>query len=289
MPASFFRYLSPYKGDEPYLYLCFHPADARNVKPVLEELTKRRCRVWYRIEAISKPNERTKYIAYEKNAALMVFWMSACAAGDESMKSALGYYQTTHRPVICIDRQSNAAQSGLTLILNKNVQTVDCEPDLSTEALVSRLMRTEGFTQQLISESDRAWQLYLHKIKSRRVALTTLFAAIAVLGCAVAYAQSNNWFLQEVVIPDSVTIQDPVIEHAARLALSPDGSAPLTQETLKTITTLQIDAAPSSFGELSLFPSLTRLVIPQSCVHQAAALLDSATYRIVIDPRDNHE
>jgi len=284
MSASFFRYLTPYTDNKPYLYLCFHPTDARNVKPVLEELTKRRCRVWYHIGSASNPDEQKKNNKYEKNAALMVFWMSACAAGDENMNNALGYYQTTGRPVICIDKQSNAAQSGLTLILKKHVQTVDYEPDLSAEALVSQLMRTKGFTQQMIAESDRAWQLYLHRIKSRRIALTALFAAFAVLGCAVAYAQSNNWFISEVVLPDSVSINDPVIEQAARLALSPDGSVPLTPENLATITTLQIDAAPSSFDELSLFPSLKRLVIPQSCVNQAVALLDSASYSIVIDP-----
>ncbi len=286
MPASFFRNFPPCKGDEPYLYLCFHQADARSVKPILDELTKRRCRIWYHIGSASNTNERNKNIAYEKNAALMVFWLSACAAGDESMKSALGYYQTTGRPIICIDNQSNAAQSGFTLILNHNAQIIDCEPGLSAEALVSKIMRTEGFTQQLIAENDHERQLFLRKRKSRRVALAILFAALAVLGCAIVYAQSNNWFLPEVVITDSVTINDPVIKRAARHALSPDGNVPLTQENLALITTLRIDAAPSSFNELSLFPALTRLEIPQSCVNQAAALLDSAPYSIVVYPED---
>lgn len=284
MPASVLRNFPPYRGNEPYLYLCFHPNDVQQVKPILEEMTNRRCRVWYRVGSTTNSKERKNQFELEKNAHLMVFWLSACAAADEDMKSALGYYQTFGRPVICIDTQSNATQNGFSLILDHKVQIINDTADLLPEALVSTLMRTTGFTQQLIAEDDRERQLFLQKQKSRRLALKILFAALIVLGCATVYAKSNNWFLPQAVIADSVSISDPVIERAARRALSPTDDIPLTQETLASITTLRIDAPPSSFDELALFPALTQLEIPQSCVNQAVALLDDAPYRIVVYP-----
>ena len=284
MPASFFRDYPPYKGDEPYLYLCFHQADANKVKPFLDGLVCRRCRVWYTVGDVSDSHENRKQAEYERNADLMVFWSSERADDDEDMKSALGYFQTTGRPVICVDTKVNAAQSSLSLILSKNVKKITCEPSTTTEEIVSSLMRTEGFSQQLIAEDDRERQEFLHKRKSRRIALPILLAAAVLLVCAVFYAQSNDWFRPQPVIIDSIAIKDPQIERAARFALSPDGNAALTQDSLALITALRLYDTPASFDELALFPSLSRLEIPQSSVEKAAGLLDSAQYTIVVYP-----
>ena len=284
MSATVFRNYPPYQGAEPYLYLCFHHADAKMVKPVLEELTKHRCRVWYCFSGASSAKENRDNVRYEKNASLMVFWLSDSAARDENMKSAIGYFQTTGRPVICLDRRTNTERSGFSLILDKNARILRSEPDTSVEVLVSTLMRTEGFTHLLIAENDSERQIFLHKRKSRIIALSILFAAAALMVCAFLYAQSNNWFRPEIVVLDSMSISDPEIRRAAKAALSEDGSVALTPESIFTITTLRIETPPASFGELSLFPSLARLEIPQSCVDQAAALLDGAQYDIVVYP-----
>lgn len=282
MPASFFRAYPPCKGDEPYLYLCFHQADASRVKPFLDGLFRRRCRVWYTVGDASDSRENRKQVKYEQNADLMVFWLSERADDDEDMKSALGYYQTTGRPVICIDTQTKSAQSGLSLILSKNVKIVTCEPGTATEELVSTLMRTEGFSQQLIAEDDREQKIVLQRRKSRRIALSILLSAVLLLGCAIFYAQSNDWFRPQPVMTDSVTISDPQIARAARFALAPDGKAALTRENLAQITVLRLYDTPASFDELALFPGLSRLEIPQSSVEKAAELLDGARYTIVV-------
>ncbi len=284
MSKTFFRDYPPCKGDAPYLCLCFHPSDAQNVKPLLEELTKRRCRIWYNVSGVSNSSANKSRTKFETNAKLMVLWLSDCSASSEDMKNALGSYQTTDQPVICIDARSNVRQSGLSMILSKNVQIITREPNSSFEALAATLMRTEGFTQQLIAENDNERQLFLKKRKSRRIALSILFSAIALMICAAIYAQQNDWFRPPIDILDSVTISDPVIAHAARVALSSDGNASLTQDSLAIITTLRLDAPPESFDDLALFPALTRLEIPQSCVEPASALLDDAQYVIVVYP-----
>jgi len=286
MATSLFRAYPPYIGEEPYVYLCFHKADAKQVKPLLEALVQRRCRVWYSMGDVSESQENHEYTSRVKNANLMVFWLSERAADDADMKSTLGYYQMTGRPVICIDKQSCAAQSGLSLILTEHVKQISCESGTTAEDLVSSLLRMEGFTQQLITENDRERQIFMRRRKSRRIALIILSTALLLFGCAIVYAQSNDWFRPQVVIVDSVTINDSVIKRAARTAISPDGTMALTQESLTRITVLRLEAAPASFDELALFPSLTRLEIPQNCVKQAAALLDDAQFIIVVYPEE---
>ena len=289
MPALFFRDYPPCKGDEPYLYLCFHKADARRVKPFLDGLMQRRCRVWYRIGEALDSEENRAHTSLEMNAELMVFWLSDNAADDKDMKSALGHYQTTDRPVICIDMQTDTAQSGLSLILPNEVKKISYQPGEAIDELVSSLMRTEGFTQRLIDEDDRVRQQLLQKRKSRRIALSILLAAVLALVGSLLFLSSNNWFRPIPEIVNSITIADTQIEDAAREALSLKSDEPLTQEDLSKITMLHLSSAPSSFDALSLFSSLTRLEIPQSCVKEAAELLDDATYTIVVYPEGQHE
>jgi len=284
MASSFFRDAPPYSGDEPYVYLCFHEADARQVKPFLDELLLRRCRVWYSMGLALKSDANRARTYRAANASLMIFWLSAHAADDERMKSSLGHYQASGRPIICIDTQDNTAQSGFSLILSGRVNRVSLTPGGTMESLVSNLMRMDGFSQQLIAENDHERQRFLSKRKARRIALIILAAALVVLGGAIVYAQSNDWFRPQAEIVDSVIIEDAVIARAARFALAADGKAALTQESLARIQVLHLDAAPVSFDELALFPALTRLEIPQSCVEQASALLETAEYTIVVYP-----
>lgn len=282
MASSFFRAYPPYMGKEPYVYLCFHKANAKQVKPLLDALVQRRYRVWYSMGNVSESQENQEHADRVKNADLMVFWLSERAADDADMKGTLGYYLITGHPVICIDAQAYTAQSGLSLILTEHVKHISCEPGATAEDIVSSLLRMEGFTQQLIAEDDLERQIFLRKLKLRRIALTILSAALLLFACAIVYAQCNDWFRPQAVIVDSVTINDPAIERAARTALSPESNIALTPESLARITMLRLDAAPTSFDALALFPSLTRLEIPQSCVKQASALLDDAHFIIVV-------
>lgn len=284
MAASFFRDYPPYLGDEPYVFLCFHKEDAQQVKPFLDGLVQRRCRVWYSMEKVLKTADNKKRTNCENNAGLMIFWLSKCAADDEGMKSRLGSYQASGRPVICIDTQDCAAQSGFSLIVTEHAKHIACPPGTTPEAIVSMLLRTEGFSQQFIAENDLERQLFLRKRRSRRIALSILAAALLLLTIAFFYAQSNDFFRPRAVIVDSVTIDDAVIVRAARFALSENGVAALTQEGLARITTLRLDTTPTSFEALEQFPALTRLEIPQSAVTLAAQLPEDAPYRIVVYP-----
>lgn len=287
MPASCLRDFPPYMGNDPYVYLCFHEADARQVKPILDALTQRRCRVWYSVGNVLDAEQNQTCANRVSNAALLVFYQTPRAVADERLNSSFGSYQESGKSVICIETLASEEQSSLSLISSKHVRSIPCEKGATAESIVSTLMRTEGFSQELIAEDDKERQIFLRKRRSRRIAISILAVALLALMSAFFYAKNNGLFEPTVTYVDTVQIQDPAIERAARVAISPDGNAALTEENLATIETLRLETAPSSFDELSLFPALTRLEIPQRCMEAAADLLDDASYTIVVYPEDS--
>lgn len=289
MASSYFRDLPPYMGNDPYVYLCFHEQDAKAVRPLLEALAQRRCRVWYSMGYTIESDQHNERTARAKGAALMICYLTPRAANNEQIKSNLGYYQETGKPVICVETEGCTEQSGVSLMLKEHVRRLPRAAGESVESLVSALLRTEGFTQQLLAENDTVWQLFLQKRKSRRLALFTLSFAVLALAVAFFYSLSMGYFNPQPRYADEITISDAVIQRAARNALSQDGTASLTQRGLNSITTLRLDETPSSFDELSLFPALTRLEIPQSSVQAATEKLLGADYTIVVYPEATHE
>ena len=282
MAAAFFPDYPPYTGDEPYLYLCFHEKDAQRVKPFLDQLYRRHCRVWYSLQEATD-SKRGEYCAKRvKKAALLVLWASWDASNSESTKSKLGYYQESGNPAIVIEFKAASSESGLSMLFTNQVKYLQAEYDPAIEDLASALMRTEGFTQQIIGVNDEELRILLHRKKERRIALMILAIALFVLLSGFLYARSNNLFKPETVIVESVTLSDAEIARAARDALSLGDNASLTQENIASIPMLRLESVPDTFDDLLYFSALTRLEIPQCCVEKAASLLDDATYTIVV-------
>lgn len=282
MARTHFRAYPPYTGTEPFLYLCFHETDARRVKPLIDGLYKRNCRVWYSLGTTLDPRRSRERSERMRHASLMVLLPSGGAADDESMKSAVGFYQDTGGRVICVESERLSPESGLALLFTDKVRRIRAADSPTTEELVSTLMRTEGFSQELIDPAGGERRLFRKKRRVRRAALSVLAAALALSAATVFYAANNNWFRPEPVIEDTVLIRDETIREAARSSLSPSGGAALTEESLAQITTLHFSAMPASMAELSLFPALTRIEIPQAAVAEAAALVEDGRYTVVV-------
>lgn len=285
MAKKFFRACPPYPGREPYLYLCFCDGDAKAVKPLLARLYERHCRVWYslgRAQDTAGNRERAERIS---RAALMVIVLTPNSADDEAMKSALGYYLTTGKPVIAIESGALPVGSSVPLLFTEQVHRLSTDGNTPPEELAAALMRTDGFVQEMIFQPGDEFSAYLIKHtqkRQRNIALTVLAAAILAIGGTFVYGKTQGWFDRVAALEDTVTISDPVIWEAAHTALSPTQSVPLSDQTLAQITTLHLTDTPLSFEELALFPALTRLEIPVSCVDEAAKLVADAPYSIVV-------
>lgn len=289
MAASYFRNFPPYSGCEPYVYLCFHEEDARAVKPLLDALTQRRCRVWYSIGTTAKAEENHARARCAEQAALMICYLTPRAAESERIKSSLGWYLASGKPVILIETEGYSDQSGFSLLLTEHVRWVPRKGEDSVESLVSTLLRTEGFNQQLLAENDMERQIFLHKRRSRRLALGILAASLLALFGAFLFALQMGNIEQKTVYADEVIVSDAIIQKAARDTLSQQDDKTLTHRAVDAITTLHLDGTPASFEDLALFPALTRLEIPQSCVQAASQLLPEADFTIVVYPEEAHD
>ncbi len=45
--ARFSEVFPPYTGNQPFIFFCFSAADAKRLRPLLERLYERGCRIWY--------------------------------------------------------------------------------------------------------------------------------------------------------------------------------------------------------------------------------------------------
>lgn len=257
------RNFLPYTGDKPYIYFAFCESDAKNVRPLMDRLYRRGCRVWYPSGGASDLTAQAQMTERRLGASLVLVYMSDAAMRDEDgVKSSAGFCQSRGGKLIILDE---TGADGLSTGFTDGTVFLPVSRGMSAEELEARLIRTEGFSQELLGEAQSTG-LPLRK------KLAVLLAAIVISAFSLSY------LLGLFTPKDSVTIDDPVILAAAHEAWP----GALDKTALEQIRTLHLASAPESFAELALFPALQRLEVPVDCVEQAAALLDSAQYEIVL-------
>lgn len=277
MSKHLIRQHPPYLGNEPYLYLCFADADARLAGELIGAMQRRGCRVWYSVGRTADARESNLRTERIQGAQLVVLMLSPSAARDDTVRANIGYYQEAGRAAVALELSGADDDGGLAMLLHDGIRRMDAGAAASGDELLSLIMHAEGFSQELIGMPVQHVSDAL-----KRATIAVLLTAALAIGGVLVYANSRNWFRPDPAAADTVTLSDEVLTQAARNALSEDGSVPLTEETIGSITTLRLDAAPASFDALTAFPSLETLEIPQSAAAAAQTLLDTATYRIVV-------
>lgn len=260
-----------YEGAEPYLFLCFSDADEKRVTPLMERLYARGCRVWYSVGRPGSREERQRREDRMKAAALSVFYLSAAAREDTDLKSAALACQARGGPMLCID--ADALDSGLSFGLSEQTPHLKARNTRSAAELEEALVRSEGFSQELIGEDRIAPPSPLKKIALTLAAVSVLVFALALLG-----GRLFGWFAPPIEESDSVVITDSALRSAVRTAV---GGGAITEEGLAAITSLRLREVPEDTEELRLLGSLERVEIPQSEAEDAAPLLDGG-YTVVL-------
>lgn len=266
--ADPFKLCPPYSGDEPFLYLCVSDADKRRVKPLLTRLFTRGCRVWYPLDANKSLAARSEHDARMRKAQLVVLFQTAHARADLALKSALLVCQAEGIPIISID--ADRAESTLSMGLGPRVPHIRAK---SAKEIESTLLRTEGFTQELIGTARRIRRPYF-----RRIAIAVFAAALVLLGAMLLYRQLHQPEIPSVPAPeDTVVFADPALREAVREAI---GGGLLTEESVLAVETLRLSSLPADLNELGKLPNLFRIALDQNGADGADALLDR--YEIVL-------
>lgn len=280
MSRKNFLFYPPYRGSEPYLYLCFHREDGKRVKPLLARLFARGCRVWYSVEIPWGQRETRAYDRRVKGAAFMVVYLTKKVLEDKGLSASVQYYQSLDRDAVMLVPDSLPPDWELLAARAFRTGTAEVKEDDTALVLESAVIRSEGFSRSLIGKPfcPTAWFF-------KRVALTAssliLAASLLILLTRIYYPPPPP--PPDVTpVPPAAVIVDPVVHSAAKDALLIKETGYLAQDALAGIKWLQLRGTPETLNDLVQFTNLERLVIPQECVPLAAQLPKDRAYVITV-------
>jgi hypothetical protein len=173
--SKFSRKCPPYEGADPYLYFCFAEKDSEAVFPLLEHLMQRGVRIWYQTDVTADLARLNHQQERMNNASLLVIYLTENARHDERVKNSLLYYQHG-KPVIGID--TDDGDNELAFGLTAAARHIDGRVGRNREDLEAELIRTDGFSQELIGDppTPKNWR--------KKAAVWILAAALIVAGVA---------------------------------------------------------------------------------------------------------
>ncbi|MBQ7246709.1 MAG: toll/interleukin-1 receptor domain-containing protein [Lachnospiraceae bacterium] len=259
----------PYLGEKPYLFLCFSEKDTAAVIPLLAALYARGCRVWYDAEKRRDPMSSEIREVRAQEAALAVVYLTDDAENDPEFREQVRLCQASGHALISIDAGSE--DCGRSMDYTDKVRHITHEGRFSISEAAHELIRTPGFSQDLLGEDPVITVSHRGKLSALFFSITAVLIILILLG-----GSCFGWFQSGQ--KDRVTIHDPIIEQAAREAL---GGAAFTKERLAGITRLRFLSMPGDNTELVLFSSLETVEIPQALAPAAESFM-SAGYTVVI-------
>ncbi len=261
MSRKWMKHISPYEGDQPYLYFAFAGTDSARVWKVLRPLLDRGCRVWYCFGPAGSAEELLHRQNRSLGAALTVLYLTDAACADRDTKSAVLVNQKFSRPILCLD--PDGADRRLSMNLREEVPSVPLYRLKNSAEIEDAILHAEGFSQEMLGDPVRTGG---NSIVKR---LSVLFCVLAAAAAAAAFAgwRYGNWFRPE--IRDGIQIRDPVLQAAVRQAL---GGGAITEERAAGIVFLRLNELPESWDELSLLPGLQRIEVPQQALLGEAPL-----------------
>ena len=257
------KHYPPYEGNEPYLYFAFSGADERKAWELMRPLLKRGVRIWYAGGPAGSAEELLHRQERAAKAALTLLYLSDAAAADKDTKSLVLVNQDAGRPILCLD--ADPEDRRLAMGMHEDAKHFPLYKYKDAEDTEEDLVRSEGFTQDLIGE---AVDIGNSNILGKLAVWFTVLAALLIVLSFAGY-RYFGWFQPKTA--DGICFTDTIIESAAREAV---GRSAITKEALDKIHILELNDLPESWDDLSLFPSLERIRIPQQALSDSAELPD---------------
>ena len=196
-----YRNCPPYEGSDPYLYLCFAEQDREAVFPLLRHLYSRGCRIWYSTESTADLEKLNRQQERMNGASLVVLYLTDNVRENGNVKNTLLYYQQQGKPVISID--TDDGDNELSVGLTASAKHIEWNKGANAEELEPELIRTEGFTQELIGDPPE------NKRRAGRAAVILLAATLLVAGISWFGYKQFGWFVTWIIPETPVVSQEP--------------------------------------------------------------------------------
>lgn len=259
--AGRFRRCPPYEGSDPYLYLCFAEEDREAVFPLLRHLAERGCRIWYSVKATADLEKLKRQQERMNGASLAVLFLTDHVRNNGNVKNSLLYFQQLGKPVISID--TDKGDNELSVGLTAAAKHIDASGGQTAEELEEALIRTEGFTQELIGDPP--------KIKRGTGRITAFILATALLVAGVAYYgwRQYGWF----AVPAQQ--EEPAVSVTPAETRTPDPTkepSPDPTQTASPTPTSTPKVTPTPSPEPTPGPTPTVTPIPDTVFFEDEAL-----------------
>ncbi len=239
------RRCPPYEGGDPYLYLCFAEKDSEAVFPLLEHLYRRGIRIWYNVESTADMEELNRQQERMNGASLVVLYLTDNVREAGNKKNTLLYYQQQGKPVISID--TDDGDNELSVGLTGAAKHIDAKVIRDAEELEAALIRTEGFTQELIGDPPKA------KNHFGRAAAIILAVTLLVAGVSYYGYKQYGWFVTWLPTPTPPPVVTPtpapVLVGNVRENLERDLEAGLSKGLTIYVTTQRKNTQKSRLKE----------------------------------------
>ncbi len=149
------RLPAAYRGDGPYVFVCWAHADAALVLPDIEWLRSHGVNVWYD-EGISPGAEWREELGDAiRNCRMFLFFVSPAAIASPNCRRELNFALDDHRPTLAIHLEETTLSDGLRL-------------SLSDRQAIFRYLETEdGYRDKLAASIDRAFDAVLPSTEAK--------------------------------------------------------------------------------------------------------------------------
>lgn len=263
-------------GDEPYLYFAFAEADSAKAWNLIKPLLERGCRIWYMCGNAGNAETMLARQSRAEGAALTLLYLTDAACADADTKSFVLVNQKFGHPIIALD--PDGVDRRLKFGLRETTPHVPLYKYRTDEEKESAIIRAEGFSQDIIGTPVTVSNgSLIGNLSKAFLLVAVLLAVISVIGFIVFPKPQQEAY----EVPDEVTFTDPVILEAVREEA--DGGV-ITEDLVSGITILHLSDVPENRDELSMFPSLEMIELPQEAVMRTEDLPDG--YTIVLSRGD---
>lgn len=284
--AAYEKQYPPYTGNDPYLFLCFSAPAGKKTLGLLSRLCLRGVRVWYPLKSSAARAEREASDRRMLSASLTVILLDEAFRNDPAAKGRLLACQRAGHRIICLN--TDGGDSGLSIGLLPGAEEIRFSRGARAEELEYELIRSEGFSRELIGEPGRQKSSFFKTAVILTLSLTVLLLAAGLIrylfaprpAGPVPPSTEQTPEPQATALPgDTVSFSDASVREAVRETL---GGGLLSEERLIEVSSLRLegDTLPEDLSDLASLPSLKTVLLSQAAAKEVPSRSELSGYEI---------
>lgn len=184
---------SPYRGDQPYVFVCYSHADAESVMPEMQALEARGIRFWYD-EGISPGHEWSEELGQAiRGATRVLFWVTNNSTASRHCRNEIHFALDCDKPVVAVHLEPVNLPAGLQLAIG-SAQAIQGYR-LSAEECRDRILHALADESQLATSESQSAPIEHQRSTAPRRTRKALYIAVCVclaaaLGSGYLYRDS---------------------------------------------------------------------------------------------------